>query len=198
MAEVIRLDRYRHICGNCRWQGQGSAHDMRLYGGADFYGVLERGNPITPPFSEWVYDHSGNRIEFDRERADRIEVSLSDTQIYVCPWDYSRTARMFQSLPHKEFQYDQHNHKSVYYTDIDLCFVDNGNHSINAGRYLKKGRILSPVYHLECLYPHILTDGRKWYDRRTGSKAGDVEDFRFAALYTLAQRRAGLTEPEAG
>lgn len=92
------------------------------------------------------------------------------------------------------FEYQEHGHDSVCCTAMDMCIVTKGYHSINAGRYFKKGLILSPVYHVEELFPHVRTDGRQWYSSHTGEKLKKAEDFRFAALYTLLQGRARTSE----
>ena len=100
-------------------------------------------------------------------------------------------------LFNKDFAYDKVNHYSYYYDDIDLCYVYNGNHSINAGRYYKKGKIISVCCNMTLLYDNCYTDGLKWYNLHTNEVIDTVEDFRLAAIFELAKKRYMLNNDQA-
>lgn len=89
------------------------------------------------------------------------QVSLAETSVYVCPWNNTRTRNNLLRFRNHSFEYQEHGHDSVCCTAMDMCIVTKGYHSINAGRHFKKGLILSLVYHVEELFPHVRTDGRQ-------------------------------------
>ena len=145
-------------------------------------------NGLLPePFPDHYFDENNDRHEIDTGKYTKVE--LAESRIYVRPWNTDRTVDNLLSLMIKDFSYDKSNHYSYYYGEIDLCFVYNGNHSINAGRYLKKGEILSKELDLTLLYPHCKTDGVFWYNSHTDEKLREVSDFRLAAVYTLASMK---------
>lgn len=138
-------------------------------------------------FPSFCIDESGNKIKICTEK--RTKVDLSQAKVYVRPWNKSKTAIDLLALSENPFTYNKDNHKSDFYTDINLCKVNNGNHGIHIANYLKKGTIESDVYDIKLLYPHCTTDGLKWYNSHTGESLGDVYDFRIAAAYSVAQLR---------
>ena len=109
--------------------------------------------------------------------------------IYIQPWNNERTFNNLINLVNKDFKFDKINHKSIYYKDINLCYVFNGNHSINAGKYLKKGSIISQKLDLTQIYPHVFSDGRNWYNIHTNEIYYKVDDFRLASLFEIAKKR---------
>lgn len=145
--------------------------------------------PFNPPFPSRVYDETGNEIVI---YGAKTEVSLESSSIYVRPWENSRAFDTIIYLSNKDFVYDKDNHSSYYYDDIDLCYVYNGNHSINAGRYYKKGTIVSVCCNMALLYEHCYTDGLKWYNTHTNEVIVAVEDFRLAAIFEIAKKRYKL------
>ena len=143
--------------------------------------------PLSEPIPIYYYDESGQFHSIQTD--EKININLEDSIIYICPWNTDRTAVSLLNISKNNFVYHSDNHLSRYYTDIDLCYVHNGNHSINAGRYLKKGSIQSSVCNMELLYQHYTTDGINWYNKHTNEKICEVADFRFSAVYSLAQMR---------
>lgn len=124
------------------------------------------------------------------------EVDLSDTKVYVCPWHKKRLHDNLLNINKNNFEYDETNHRSYYFTDIDFCYVYNGNHSIHAGIYYKKGKIISKVCKTELLYLHCKTDGLFWYNAHTNEKIMPVTDFRIAAVFSIAQIRNHMRSAE--
>ena len=146
--------------------------------------------PLPSPFPTDYYDPFGVCETIQTEET--ISVSLSgSTPVYLCPWNNERCAASLVKISKNKFVCDD-NHKAHFYTDIGLCHVYGGNHSINAGRYFKKGVIEATVCHTELLYPHCYTDGAYWHNFHTNEKLFRVSDFRFAAVYSLARIRANF------
>lgn len=148
--------------------------------------IIQPSKPFSSPFPKYIYDENGNII---KTSCGKQEIVLENTDIYVRPWNVGRQFRSILNLKDKEFVYEDFNHFSHYYKDINLCYVYNGNHSINAGRYFKKGKIISECHDITLFYPHCYTDGVHWYNSHTNGIIDDVNDFRLAAIYELARRR---------
>lgn len=152
--------------------------------------ILHCKEPFSEPFPTGYYDKNNNWNSIYSDKY--IEVNLADTMIYVRPWNNRRTASNVRDFAKKAFVYQKEEHLSHFYTDIDLCYVFNGNHSVNAGRYYKNGKIISQVFETEKLYPYYETDGAYWYNKQTKEKYLQVDDFRLAAVYSLAKMRNGI------
>lgn len=135
----------------------------------------------------YFIDETGNEISIYTN--ENIEVDLSKTITYTCAWNKTRLHDSLLNLYRNSFKYHEYNHFSYFFTDINFCYVYNGNHSIQAGLYYKKGVIISRVCKTELLYPHCKTDGLFWYNSHTGEKLMPVIDFRFAAVFSIAQIR---------
>lgn len=156
----------------------------------NFQSLISHISPLQRyAFPKEYCDENGNKNEIDLSNT--IDVDLTSSRIFTSLWSRGKTANNLLNINNNDFTFDEDNHKSVYYTDIELCQVYKGFHSINAGRYLKKGVIKSSVFRMELLYPHCTTNGLYWYNAHNGDVASEVYDFRFAAVYTLARMRAG-------
>lgn len=148
-------------------------------------------NSYKRPFLIECLDENGGKIEI---RDGTTDVSLKNSNIFVCPWNMERRISRFFDLSKTEFKNDA-NHRGMYFADINLCFVTGGFHSIHAGHYFKKGKIKVENYNTPLLYSHVNTDGANWINARTGEIIEPVADFRFAAVYSLARERYKLREP---
>ena len=152
-------------------------------------------NGLRAPFPIEYPDQDGQWVKVYGEQT--MEVELAKTKIYVHPWCNKRTVDVLALLKNSDFIYDKKNHISYYFTDLDFCYVYNGNHSINMGHYMKKGTIMSRICDTELLYRKIRTDGVKWYLRENNSIIrSDVEDYRLAAIFTFGQMRYELKRKE--
>lgn len=149
---------------------------------------------LSDPFPSKYYDKTGQ--EHPIMQGEVIPVDLETSIVYVQPWSKEKAVSKLLFLKNHDFVFDRNNHYSKYYANINLCYVYNGNHSINAGRYYRKGTIMSPVYDLESLYPHCTTDGIYWYNKHTGSRISEVADFRLAAVFSIAQLRWTIRNAE--
>ncbi len=153
--------------------------------------LTQKTNGILPsPFPEICFDVSGNICNLRLEAKQLVD--LSEVQVYVRPWNTDRMFRILKTINDCDFKYDVNNHSSVFYSDINLCYVYNGNHSINAGKYFKKGELMSKQFDMNTLYLNCKTDGLNWFDIHSGKVLCDVSDYRFAVIFTLAQLRSEL------
>lgn len=152
-------------------------------------------NGFRAPFPIEYLDQNGQQVKMYGEQT--MEVGLAKTKIYVHPWCNRKTADALALLKNSDFIYDKDNHISYYFTDLDFCYVYNGNHSINMGHYMKKGTIMSHICDMEQLYRKIRTDGVKWYLRENDNIIrSEVEDYRLAAIFTFGQMRYELKRKE--
>lgn len=120
-------------------------------------------------------------------------VDLSKDTIILLPWDRFRFPDTVRSIYKDEFVYIESNHKAYYYSDIDLCYVHNGNHSITTGIIKKEGIIKADEYDIKGLFKNLTTDGASWYINNDKEPLKEVFDFRIAILYELARIRYNLT-----
>ena len=146
-------------------------------------------NSLFVSFPTHYYDKNGIKRSIEDEE---VAVELNQAHIYLSPWNNERTKNNLLNLFDKEFHYDELNHVAFYFPDINLCHIANGNHSINAGRYLKKGTILATQCDIKKLFPHVCTDGYKWYNTHSGEPFGWVGDFRLSAIYLIAKTKHQL------
>ncbi len=153
--------------------------------------VYKKGHRLLNcPFPAYCFDESGNKHDLLRD--EKVNVCLSDAKVYIRPWNTVKLIDSLVLLKDICFEYDEHNHESIYFSDINLCYVFNGNHSINAGRYFKKGEILSNKYDMKTLFYNCTTDGIEWYNAHTNQRIQRVDDFRFAVVFTLAKIRYNI------
>ncbi len=144
------------------------------------------------PFPTEYIDENGEKQVTDTGR--KVTVSLANTRLHLHPHGWDRTLALVSKISGEDFEFQPRNHKSIYYPELNLCHVTSGNHSMNAGRYLKKGKIISHEHDLKPLFTRYYTNGSEWYDVQTRDEISQVADFRFAAVYTLARMRADIVE----
>lgn len=120
------------------------------------------------------------------------EVDLSKDTIILLPWERTRFLDTVKYVYKDKFRYIKDNHKAHYYSDIDLCYVHSGNHSITTGIIKGKGIIKAEEYDIKNMFSILTTDGLNWY--LNGEKHTiEVFDFRVAILYEIAKIKYSLT-----
>lgn len=146
---------------------------------------------FTPFFPTVYYDENGN---FHNVSSRKRDISLKDTHIYLNAWNNERTISNLLNIEKNEIVYYNDNHYGNYYPELNLCQVFNGNHSINAGRYLKKGFITVDEYKLCDIFPYVTTDGYEWICTKYSASLGKVNDFRIASLYHISKMISEFSE----
>ncbi|WP_406242037.1 DUF6710 family protein [Tissierella carlieri] len=127
-------------------------------------------------------------------RNDKI-IDLSKDAIVFLPWNRYSFSNTVQSISKNGFKYIKSNHRGYYFSDIELCYVYNGNHSIATGIIKKTGQIKVKEYDIRNLFKDLTTDGSNWYIN--GEKQIiKVFDFRIAILYELAKIKYNFQNPQ--
>lgn len=140
------------------------------------------------PYS--YYDNEGIEYATNSNEERNYEVSLATECVIVLPWERRRLKNSIKHIAKVEFEFDENNHFSTYFSALEICYVDNGLHSTTSGIIHEKGAIMAEYVDVEALFPHIVTDGEKWINVHTETPYElEVHDFRFAILYTLAQKK---------
>lgn len=150
-------------------------------------------NSFPIPFFSNFYNENGNTLSFS-DSSKKVNVNLSSTKIYLHPWNNDRTSESLLNISENDFVYNKNNHFAIYYPYINLCYVTCGNHSINAGRYFRKGSIVADEFNLTACFPHIKTDGCYWFNAHTNEPLIPVDDYRFAAIFTIAKMKYELND----
>ena len=120
------------------------------------------------------------------------DVDLSKDTVLVLPWNRNRFRDNIKNICDVEFKYQYDNHYAYYFTDIDLCCVYNGTHSISAGIGYRKGSIKAKIANTSRLYNHVSTNGTSWINVHTDTELCEVSDFRTAILYQIAKEKVSL------
>lgn len=136
------------------------------------------------------YDEEGREYETNSDGERSHEVHLTTECVIALPWERRRLKESIKHIGKVEFEFDESNHFSTYFSALELCYVYNGLHSTTAGIIYGKGAIMAEYVDVEALFPHVVTDGEKWINVHTKTPYDlEVHDFRFAILYTLAQKK---------
>lgn len=122
-------------------------------------------------------------------------IDLSRDTVILLPWDRYKFSNTIKSISENGFKYIKSNHRGYYFRDLDLCYVNNGNHSIATGIIKKTGQIKVREYDIKNLFKELTTDGSNWYIN--GEKQlNKVFDFRIAILYELARIKYSFTKKD--
>ena len=147
---------------------------------------------ISHPFPiDYFIDTSDFQNKAILVREDKV-VDLSKDTVILLPWDRYAFSVIIKSMLNNGFIYSKTNHRGYYFSDIDLCYVYNGNHSIATGIIKREGQIKVKEYDIKNLFKDLITDGLHWYIN--GEKQiNEVFDFRIAILYEIAKIKYNLT-----
>ncbi len=140
----------------------------------------------------WVYFMENSDIPNKAKlvRDDKL-IDLSKDPVVLLPWDRYAFSPVIKSIVGTGFKYIKSNHKGYYFSDIELCYISNGNHSIATGIIKKMGEIQVKEYDIKNLFKDLTTDGLYWYIN--GEKQlKKIFDFRLALLYELAKLKYNL------
>ena len=140
------------------------------------------------------YDENGNIIKTSSacSESPNVIIDLSRDCIFSQPWEMSRFYKSGINIHKNIFQHDSNNHRAIYYYNMGFCFVQNGMHSIAAGIYHKKGKILAKSFDDARLFDHVKTDGKDWICSHTDKPLNELPDFRIGALFEIAKMKHNL------
>ncbi|HDR4873404.1 TPA: hypothetical protein QCR24_004278 [Bacillus cereus] len=134
------------------------------------------------------YNENGKELKIhDPSNKESININLQDECVIPIPWNRKRMKDAVKEIYKRDFIFDPYNHESTYYTPIDVCHIESGNHSIAAGIGHMKGEIMSKKIDISKAFPHLLSDGAYWYNVHTKEKLYPVFDYRVAILFELAK-----------
>lgn len=125
-------------------------------------------------------------------RKDKV-IDLSKNTVILLPWDRYAFSGILKSINENGFKYIKSNHRGYFYSDVDICYVYNGNHSIATGIIKRQGQIKVKEYDIKGLFKDLATDGLSWYINGEKHET-KVFDFRIAILYEIAKIKYNLTK----
>lgn len=143
---------------------------------------------INAPFPMFFRNVNGESICIVTPKEYK-EVDLSNDCIFALPWRDISVISTVNMLSEIDFEYIEGSHGALYYYPIDICYVHNGNHSISAGMYFKKGKIKADFCDITPLFSNVYTDGASWYNIHTNNVIEELCDFRIALLFEVAKLR---------
>lgn len=136
----------------------------------------EHDNPIPESVSI-----QGEKIVFC-ELIGKKRVSLKNTDVYNVVWNYRKLVKCILNLPKRIFTFDDKNHFSIYYKELDILQVWNGKHStLSAKIYNKEGSVEADEFSLKHAFKFLKTDGIYWYYNK--QKIMKVHNVYFAILF---------------
>lgn len=118
-----------------------------------------------------------------------MEVSLKEETILLIPWNNERLFYATQNIANCNFKTHLDYNTSRYYTELNLCYRENGNHHAAAAMMIGTGNIKAQVYDTKQIFPYVDVDEMgnfiTIYDKQKMGKA----DYRIALLYKLAKEK---------
>lgn len=135
------------------------------------------------------YDENGRRFSLCVDESREQDVDLKNDCVLVLPWNRDRLRGTVKNISKNNFRYDALNHMCYYFTHVDIYHAYNGTHSISSGIVYRKGTIKAQVCDIGKLFPHVYTDGIKWYNYHDNTELADVFDFRIAIIYEISKEK---------
>lgn len=127
-----------------------------------------------------------------REKS-HMTLDLSNASVLAVPWHYGSLLGAILTLLRSPFDQKKSLYSGDYYPELDLAVIENGQHHVAVASLERGGTVtVSQICHLTSMFNVLETDGAHWIDHLSQQPPLEVEDFRFALLYTLAKMRHGL------
>ena len=144
-------------------------------------------------FPSKYYNQAGEKQLLKESLKKEREIDLASDAVVLLPWELDRTVNQILNIAKNGFEYQPDNHWARYYTDLDICYVHNGNHSCGAGIGWQKGKIMANVVDMSPVFECIDTNGAEWIQVfGTPQQNEAVEDFRLAILYKVIKMEKEL------
>lgn len=140
------------------------------------------------PFPKCAYNENGDEVQFCNASEHKVNVDISKAIILALPWQMSRTQSSLVNLSEHRFRYIKENHIAYYLSDINICVVESGNHSITVGKHFGDGFIQATPYHTELALPLVKCDGERWIYTNGLKKPDELCDFRLGILFEISRR----------
>lgn len=141
---------------------------------------------IRFPFPSLYYDEHGNELLLELSEETKT-INLEKDSVMVLAWNKDRMGSSLKTLSRRDFEFDKLNHFAYYYSGVDICYINNGKHSISAGLIYKKGFIEANIYNIQPLFLHVDTDGENWFSKHDRRKLGNLFDFRIGVIYEVSR-----------
>jgi len=155
-----------------------------------FFNKQEGLTPLNSLIPHSCYNANGEYIEIN-DKSTKIIKLKSDT-VFVRTWVETRLFDSLKLLAKTPFRYDEYNHFGYYYNFLDFALIYNGNHSITAGVYYKKGEIELPVCLTEKLFPHVYATHDSWCNAHNDEIIEEISDFRVSLIYEASKLKYKL------
>lgn len=156
-----------------------------------FYDTHEMLRKIDSPIPLYYYDEKGIEQSIV-DNGEKVTVNLSKTCVFVMPWEARRMRNSILNIYKNAFEYDESNHRAYLFTDLNLIYIYNGNHSSAAGVHYKKGNIKAKTCEVKSVFPHLHTEGVNWINSHSGQVLKPLVDFRIGILYETLRLRATI------
>lgn len=161
---------------------------------ADGHGIFVSGG-ITPnnPF----YDPSKNFPSLEAVHLGKQFFDISKIPTYTGPWERGRFPKTLSSLLKNGYKHTEASNDGTYYKELGFAVMMNGRHHTSWSIYMGSCIEELDVITLEPYFPVVQTDGAYFiYTNCDGNKVqNQTNDYRFAAMYRLAQMRWELGYP---
>ncbi len=151
--------------------------------------IERRKNELLPSS---YYNENGDEHKIVEPKEANVCIDLSKGAVFAIPWEVSRISSAISSVFKQGYKYDKRNILAFYYAEMDFTLVVNGLHHTSAAIVQKKGFINAINIDVRQLFPHVYTDGLKWYDVHTDNSTSDLCDFRFGILFEAAKLKNKL------
>ena len=177
IMEVIKLDI------------QGVSYSKMIYfdKGYEYY------DTIFPPS---CYDEQGNIIETLMAKGDNAEICKQNTCLVSAIWKEQSLLESVKNIVKYGYIYHSSNQHTRFYPIFNMHISSNGGHHMTFGYFKHKAYVKCDSFDLTLLFPHVTTDGIKWYNVHSKECIGGVFDFRFAILFELAKLKEQICHVE--
>lgn len=122
-------------------------------------------------------------------KAEKAAIDLSKIPTYTAPWEYSRFPSGISSLMAHGFRQDLARNEGIYYPELRFAVMLSGRHHTAWGVFLGSCIQDVSIRSLTAFFPCVTTDGEcfEYRDPSGACRTGKVPDYRFAAMYRIAQ-----------
>jgi hypothetical protein len=122
-------------------------------------------------------------------------IQINDTCLVSSVWDGARIPEAYLDVKENRFIFDDGNCYSIFFPEINLCYVANGFHHASVASLLRTGNITpQKTCSLAQFYPYVYSDGVYWLSVESNEIICKAQDFRIAAIYELSRKRQEILE----